>query len=275
MIELSSSESSPTASLALSDSEDYEWLFDPGGDDKIDTATSSGHGLGHELSPVPTGPNHGSTNVVQAPAPDPASLTAKPIPLIELSDFESSPIASPARSDSKYKWLFEPQAGQMIDFLQPSRNKRPWIESDPKPKPKLGVIPNFWTAYVNRPRLESTSPKEIDQISEYQAGAGDVQEPEPELWIIDSGFDLDYFHVPARVVHLPSTSAGLPTRPEHMVTPSESTPNPAQPMDPQADIYAAQGKAKESRRISGTTRNVGNPARWESQLDERPLDPGE
>ena len=64
LIELSSSESSPIASSALLDSEDYGWLFEPEGDDKIDTATSSGHGLGHELSSVPTGPNHGSTNVV-------------------------------------------------------------------------------------------------------------------------------------------------------------------------------------------------------------------
>jgi hypothetical protein len=48
-----------------------------------------------------------------------------------------------------------------------------------------------------------------------------------------------------------------------------------QPVDPQVAIYAAKGKAKESRRISGTARDVGNAAQRELQPVERSLDTGE
>ena len=77
-------------STALSGSEDLEWLFGPKGDDKIDTAMSSVHGLDHELSSVPMGPNHGSTNVVQTPAPDPVLSTANPNRLMESANSKSS-----------------------------------------------------------------------------------------------------------------------------------------------------------------------------------------
>jgi len=84
---------------------------------------------------------------------------------------------------------------------------------------------------------------------------------------------------PVLGVHSPSTSAWLQPSPEltdpepHLDYQSLSTDS--QPVDPQATIYAAKGKAKESRRISGTTRDVGNAAQRELQSDERSLDPGE
>lgn len=40
-------------------------------------------------------------------------------------------------------------------------------------------------------------------------------------------------------------------------------------------IYAAKGKAKESRRISCTTSDIGTLRNAELQSDERSLDPGE
>ena len=264
LIILSSSESSPAASSALSDSEDYGWLFKPEGDDKIDTATSSGHGLDHELSSVPTGPDHGSTDVVQAPTPDPVSSTAKPNQLMKPSSSKSLPIESSALSDSKYKWLSEPEGTQIIDFKlsQPNSNKRPSTDMDPDPDYVWGL----WKAYADRLRAG------LGQTSEYQAVH--VQQPAPGP-SRDSGFDLNYPPVPAPVVHPPSTSAGLPTQPEHeVVIPSESSPNPTQPVDLQAAVYAAKGKQKESRRISGTTRDVGNAAQRELQSDESSLDPG-
>ena len=280
LIELSSSESLPAASSALWDSEDYGWLFDPEGEDKIDTATSSGHGLDHESSSVPTGPDHGLTNVVQAPAPDPVSSTANLNPLIESSISESSPIAPSALPNSKNQWLFEPQGGHMLGFLQPNRNKRPWTDLNLDRDPNPGFVSNFWMADVNQPRPGSALPKEIGQTSEYQAADVQQLDPDPELWILESGSGSNYFPVSLTesVVHPLLTSARLPTRPEHVVTPFESSPNPTQPVDPRAAIYyAAQGKAKESRRISGTTSDVGNPspARWELQPDERSLGPGE
>ena len=279
LIELSSSESSPKSSPALSDS-GYKWLLEPEGDDTIRTATSSGYGLDHVLSSVPTGPNHGSTNVVKAPAPNPASSTTNPIPLIELSNSESSPVASPALSSSKNKWLFEPQVDQMIDFSKPpkieNQKKRPWIDLYPDPTRDPGFVSAFWKAYMNRPRPGSASLKEIGQTSGYQVGH--VQHWQPDSGLSrDSGFHLNSPHVPASVVHPLSTSARLATWPEHeMVTPSGSsamTPNPTQPVDPQAATYAVQGKTKESRHISGTTRDVGNAAQRELQPDERSLDP--
>ena len=162
--------SSPSSSIgleseALSDSEDYGWLFEPENDDVIRTATSSGHGLDHELSSVPTGPDHGLTNVVQAPAPNPAS--------------------SSVLSNSKNKWLFEPQDDHMIDFSQSSRNKRPWISLYPDPDPDPGFTLDFWNGYVNRPWPGSALPKEIGQTSEDQAGhvqAEPPDGPDPGMW---------------------------------------------------------------------------------------------
>ena len=197
-------------------------------------------------SSAPPAPDHGSMNVMQqTPAPDPVASTANPIPLVELlssdSESESEPIASSALLDSKNKWLFEPQeVGHMIDFSQPIRKKRPWIDLDPDPDPNPGFVSDFWTSYRNRPRPGSASPKETGQTSEDQAGHVQAEQPDPGP-SRESGFDLNDSPVPEPVVHPPSTSAELPTLPEHeVVTPSESSPNPTQPVDSQAAIYAAQ-----------------------------------
>jgi hypothetical protein len=107
------------------------------------------------------------------------------------------------------------------------------------------------------------------------------------------------------VVTPPSTGAGSTTVPEHEVAtppspdlgpPKEpenevvhgppTTPGSADPELPsdyqplsedsfKAAIYAAKGKAKQSRRISGTARDVGSVAQRELQHAERSLDPRE
>ena len=109
----------PTASPVLSDSEGYEWLFEPEGDDASDrplhTPTLSGDGLEHGLSSAPPGPDHGSTNVVQAPVPNRLAAASTPNlnPLIKPSSPSST--ASPALSDSEdYEWLFEPEGDSEI-----------------------------------------------------------------------------------------------------------------------------------------------------------------
>jgi hypothetical protein len=74
--------------------------------------------------------------------------------------------------------------------------------------------------------------------------------------------DLTGAHAPP-----PNPNPGPSTEPEHnvpVVTPpppnlgSKEENTDSQPADPQAALYAAKGKAKESRRISGTARDVGN-----------------
>ena len=71
------------------------------------------------------------------------------------------------------------------------------------------------------------------------------------------------------VVHGRPPSLEL-TDPEHQSLSANS-----QPVDLQAIIYAAKGKAKESPHISGTARYVGEEAQRELQPAERSLDPGE
>jgi hypothetical protein len=249
-----SSPSSPivpeSESSALSDSEDYGWLFEPEGDDNIHTATSSGHGLDHELSSVPTGPDHGSTNVVHDPAPNPASSTANPNPLMEPSSSESLPTASSALSDSENKWLFEPQGDHMFHFSQPNPNKRPWTDMNPDPDFDW----DRWTTIVNRP----SPPKEFGQADGYQADSERVQQPGPDQdfdwdrWttivnqplppkefgqaneylvkhlqqpdpVPSTNWDFDriYNPEPLSEVHPPSMSAGLSAGPEH----EEATPS--------------------------------------------------
>jgi hypothetical protein len=85
----------------------------------------------------------------------------------------------------------------------------------------------------------------------------------------------------------PSPDLGSPKEPQNEVVHGPpTTPESADPELPsdhqslsedsfKAAIYAAKGKAKQSRRIPGTARYVGNPAQRELQLAERSLDPGE
>ena len=85
----------------------------------------------------------------------------------------------------------------------------------------------------------------------------------------------------------PSTSGYAPSPPEaepEVVNPSPPTSNlgslslsaDSQPVDAQAAaIYAAKGKAKVSRHISGTGIDVENAVQRELQPGERSLDQGE
>ena len=96
----------------------------------------------------------------------------------------------------------------------------------------------------------------------------------------------------------PSPDLGSPEEPENEVVPGPpSTPESTDPEDPQslsagvqpeglraamyanedlqAAMYAAKGKAKESRSIAGTATDVGNASQRELQPAESSLDPGE
>jgi hypothetical protein len=109
------------------------------------------------------------------------------------------------------------------------------------------------------PRL-AASPEEFGQAHEYQAGHVQPSNPGPSTEPKDEG-------VPPGSPPLPNPEPGL----DH-----QSSSEDSQPLDPQAAaLYAAKGKAKQLRRVSGTIRDVGNAAQRELQFAERSLDPRE
>jgi hypothetical protein len=161
---------------------------------------------------------------------------------------------------------------------QPNSKKRPWTDLEP----------DFnWMNFEGLPpsSRRPAAPKEFGQANEYQMEH--VQHWQSNLGpSTDPDFDWNYY--PVSEVHPPSTSAGspAPSSPEPELTDPEldldhqslSTDSQVA-VDPQAAIYAAKGKAKESRRISGTARDVGNAlgnaAQRELLPDGRSLNPGE
>jgi hypothetical protein len=239
-------------------------------------------------SSAPPRPDHGSTNVVQTPAPNLASSTANPIPLMESSSPSSTASSTLSESDFELSVLYEldelpvPVTGEHAPQQNPK--KRPLTDPDPD------FDWNYWMNLEDPPPLRPVKlPKESGKDNEYQVEY--VQQPDPEP-STDSDFGWNHYPVPVSAMHAPPTSAGLPTEPEHEVVtppipgskkepeydvfhgprPSPGSADPelpsdhqslgtdSQPVDLRAAIYAAKGKAKVSRRISGTTRDVGNAA---------------
>jgi hypothetical protein len=156
----------------------------------------------------------------------------------------------------------------------------------PKSRPLIhpSADPEFdWEYWKNAddPPPEPVSPKMFGQAHKYQVDPLNPPStsgyapspPEPEHEVVTPS--------------PPSSNLGSPKEPEDEVVPGPpSSPDPelhldhqslsadSQPVDLQAAIYAAKGKAKESRRISGTARDVGNAAQRELEPAERSLDPG-
>jgi len=198
-------------------------------------------------SAPPAGPDHGSANVAQAPAPNPASSTANLNPLME-----SSSSLSTASSDSEdYGWLFEPEVGDELYRPLPKSVAYPpstitETGSPTEPGHKVVHLPFMFTEWENHPTYKSVHL--------------------PFMF-------TEWENHPTYVVHEPRPSPKLTDPEDH-----QSLSTDSQPADPQAAIYVAKGKAKESRRISGTTGDVRNVAQRpprELQPDERSLDPGE
>jgi len=130
-----------------------------------------------------------------------------------------------------------------------------------------------------------------DDLWSYKTGAH-VPQPNPNprpSTEFDSDRNLMSAHQPEHEeVTPPSPNLGSPNEPEDEVVPGpppspdlelhldhQSSSADSQPVDFQAAIYAAKGKAKESRRTSGTARDGGNAVQRELQPAERSLDPGE
>jgi hypothetical protein len=168
-------------------------------------------------------------------------------------------------SGQEYKWVHAPQP-----------NPSPNLNRIPNSRPSIdpSADPNFdWEYWMNaeHPPLGSASPEEFSQAHRYQVDPLNPPStsgyapspPEPEHEVVTPS-------------PLPS-NLGSPKAEDEAVARPPSSPNPELPLDHQslsadsqlvdlqAAIYAAKGKAKESRRISGTARDVGNAAQRELQ----------
>ena len=267
---------------ALSDSEDHGWWYGPEGQNALHKLlASSGHSSDHELSSAPPGFDHGSTNVVQAPASNPALPSANPNPY-KVPKTWSSSSPEPAGSSE-----FELDSDAESEMLSELHGMLGWHAPEPNPNPKkrpsTDMNPDedfdwgYWMDRVNQPEPEPALPKKFGQASGYQVGHVPQPDPVPSTAL---DFDRADNPVPLSWAHPASTSPGLPTNPEpHLDQQPSSTGTDSQPEDPEAAaaaLYALKGKAKESRRSSGTARDVGNAAQRDSELlpDGRSLDPG-
>jgi hypothetical protein len=206
-------------------------------------------------------PDHGSTNIEQPPAPNPASSTANPDPLMEPSSRSSSAPSMQglwARGNYLGKMVDELwsylRGDDMLEQLHPL--KSPWqtpyhaLTEGHAPHPP-SADPNFdWEHWMN---VEDTSPRP----------------PSPKEF---GNWQGHKYHLDP--LNPPSTSGYAPSPPEpkqEVVAPSPPSSDLGPPTEPedeaarQAALYAAKGKAKVSRRISGTATDVGNAAQRELQ----------
>jgi len=224
-------------------------------------------------------PDRGSTSVVEAPVPNRVSSTASLYPLIKPStqspwgdrvDAMGDDVGS-YKGDDNSHWQYTPtSSGYSSDreFMEAHPlpdHPTPWTDSDSSTDPDLDRN-DFWMNLEDPPSPRPASPEEFGQAHKFQVDPLDPPStsgyapspPEPEHEVATTP---------------PSPNLGSPKELEdHQSLSADSDP---QPVDPQAAIYAAKGKAKESRRISGTARDVGIEAQRELQPAERSLDPGD
>ena len=253
-------------------------------------------------STAPSGPDHGSTNVVQPPAPYSASSTTSSDQLIEpsCSPSSSSKQGLSARGNSWGKNCLDLlEAMSAVDITRPgpmlhTPTYGPYHQLPAMEPPSMELMrdPNFdWDSWINaeEPSSPPTPPRpklSNGQASEYGPG------PPP------TGLEPSWTGPPPTEFY--STTVGpsplpdgpeagwRPSEPEHEVvgeppTSPDSELHPdhqslsagAQPADLLAAIYAAKGKAKESRGISGIARDVKNAAQRELEPPEWSLDPRE
>jgi hypothetical protein len=184
-----------------------------------------------------------------------------------------NPTASGYHDGSEYKWT-EAHAPQPNPHWQPNPNPNPTPLIHPQADPDFD-----WNYWINAEDPPPASPKEFGQPHKYQV---DPLNPPSTSGYAPGPPPTEPEH---EVVTPPPSNLGSPKEPEAEVVPGpqtspdldhQSLSAESQPVDLQAAIYAAKGKAKESRRISGTTRDVQNhAAQRDLQPAERSLDPGD
>jgi hypothetical protein len=243
-------------------------------------ASESSYAHASSSSALP-GPDHGLTIVVRpsTPRPNPASSTANPDPSVDRHGFNAmSDDDWSYKGDDESHWQYSStSSGYDSDRefmeahkLQPN-HPLPSTDSDSSTNPDLD-----WNYLTNAEDLppRPTSPKEFGQTYKYQADDGNQPStsgyaPSPP----EPGHEV--------VTNPPSPNQGSSKDPQDGVSPPSLDPElyldhqplsaNSQPVDPQAALYAAKGKAKVSRRISGTARDVGNAAQRELQPVKRRL----
>ena len=236
------------------------------------TETPSAHSLSGS---VPSGSDHRSTNVVQPPVPVPVLSTANPDPLMDPS---CSPVSSSMQGlrarggcwsflkllndESAFKGLDPLQKGMFTATLQDygtdqwheltaTGGHAPKLNPNPSTSPLIdpSADPNFdWETwiYADDPPLSSTPPR--------------PSTPEVPPTIKEEGQALGYAPSP------PLTESHLyPGSEMHLPLPVAGPSEDQSPEEIQAAIYAAKGKAKETRRSSDTDGDVGNAAQRELQ----------
>ena len=158
-------------------------------------------------SSAPPGPYYESTNVAQGPAPNPASSTANPDTLMKPSSPSSSSTGSSDLSDSEYlDMLYEFDGLPAPHSPQPNTKKRPWTDMEPDPDFDW----NHWMTSVKQARPRPAPPKEFGQANEYQV----QPDPVPSTAL---DFNRIYPPVPPSAAYPVFPSARLPTVPEHEV----------------------------------------------------------
>jgi hypothetical protein len=247
-------------------------------------------------SSAPSGlDNHGSTNVAQPPAPNSAaSSTANPDPPMDPSS------CSPSALSKRGPWA----RGACLT-LSEAKAWRPGLANEDGSKhnhPPLfnlnppGVSPGGLASGLDHgltapppqriPRPKLPNPRPPGPIADppadpefdwnYRTNAEDPPKEPPRKFGEAYWRKVDPAHPPSTSGHGSGPSPDLEPQkePEDDVVPGPGSPTSPdnQPVDLQAAMYAAKGKAK----VPGTTRDhVGNAAQRDLQPAERSLDSGE
>jgi hypothetical protein len=274
LMEPSSPSSKGFDSASLSDSSEYETSqeFEGGNSDSdeshgpLHTQTSSGHGLDHELTEAPapqSNPKKRPWTDPDGPGPDPD------FDWNYWMNLEDPPPKRPALSKE-----FGQANEYQVEHAQqpnPSPTGSGFHSSDPDLDTSDSDLDPVYHSVIGPVHPLSTvtgwptepAPEAVKPLSWIP---GWPTEPTPEAvkplsWIPGSSTQFEYEGVNR-----------LPPSPEltdpELHSDHQSSSTDSQPVDLLAAIYAAKGKAKESRRISGT-RDVGNAAQRGLQSDKQ------
>jgi hypothetical protein len=258
--------SSPSSTVSsfpnsFSDS-DIEFVYEPTSGDEVHgeplyTPTSAGSGLDHELTGA------------HAPQPNPNPNKRPWTDMNPDPDFDWAHwTAVVNRPSSPKKFKFSQANEYQVEHVQ-------------QPDPVLWTDSDFDIIYP---------PELVSEVQPPSMSAGLPAGPEHEVTPPSPGAGSPTVHEHEEMTP-PSPDLEPLEEPEHEVVPgppptpestdpelhSDSQPlsTTVQPEDLQAIVYAAKGKGKESRHISGTARDVGNAAQRVSLPDGRSLDLGE
>ena len=209
----------------------------------IDSSDSHASSSSAPPNSAPPGPEHVSTNVVQAPEPGPASSTANPGPLMgpsSPSSIEANPDLdsfqnrfdeawnrkySDKDSDTSKETIFTPGTSQFGSDEEPE-----WATGKVSSLPLApGADPNFdwhfWSTKPSPPKYIGLAPEHQMGHSGQQSDAGPSTVPGPDFEGPDPNFDW------AKWMSDPESPKGIGLAPEHQMVHGQQ-PNPGPSTDP-------------------------------------------